>query len=543
MNEKMKIQIFGLWGILVLGGAITSLAVVSSSENPPDGFEALFNGGDFRGWYGFNPHSVTNLAGEAREAALAKMRADFANHWRIENGELINDGSGPFACTDKSYGDIELMLEFKVKYGGDSGIYLRGTPEVQLLDRFAAYNPANPDFRPFFGSGGLIHNPPKTLGRDALIAFDSVSHNWQPLRIVQVGARTWVYLNGKGVVEGTVMENYWDRSKLLPATGPILLQSNGREVRFRNIFVRELSSGEGKNFLADNPPLPEPDFCDEQYGPEARQVLHFWKAKSSGPTPLVVYSHDGGWWGGGRFQRRDLGQLQAFLDAGISYAAVAYRFTFETEPGGENPPIKGCMEDAARAVQYLRSKAEAFNIDTERIGLTGGSAGGCTSLWLATRPDMADPSSGDPVLRESTRVFCAGVNVPQTTIDPVQAKKWIPNIAAQTAALGVKADRKKGLSAEEVLMQNLENYRLFIEEFSPYAQISKDDPPLYLFYQKAPEMGVVQKDTAHSSNYGLPFHERCRALGVESYLSYPGCEPIEYDSAVDFLIKKLTGAE
>ena len=106
----------------------------SGQPNPPAGFRAIFNGKDLTGWYGLNPHSGAKLKGEKKEANLKQQRADFPKHWRIENGELVNDGTGPYATTEAEFGDIEFRIEYKTVAKADSGIYLRGTPQVQIWD-------------------------------------------------------------------------------------------------------------------------------------------------------------------------------------------------------------------------------------------------------------------------------------------------------------------------------------------------------------------------------------------------------------------------
>ena len=124
--------------ILFFTFAISGLALLAiglaAEPSPPQGFRAIFNGRDLAGWHGQNPHSVTKLAGEKKEANLAQQRADFPKDWTVENGELVNDGHGPYATTDEEFGDIELLIEYKTVAKADSGIYLRGTPQVQIWD-------------------------------------------------------------------------------------------------------------------------------------------------------------------------------------------------------------------------------------------------------------------------------------------------------------------------------------------------------------------------------------------------------------------------
>jgi len=232
--------------------ALASLVTLPAAEPvPPKGFRALFNGKDLTGWHGLNPHSSAKLQGEKKDANHRQQRADFPKHWSVENGELVNVGTGPYATTDTELGDIEFLLEYKTVAKADSGIYLRGTPQVQIWDKNQVFNDKNPTRKPHLGSGGLFNNTPGTPGRDPLVLADKPFGEWNSFRIRQVGATTWVWLNGKLVVDGAVMENYWDRKQPLPAKGPIMLQTHGGEIRWRNIFVREIGEAEGKKLLAE----------------------------------------------------------------------------------------------------------------------------------------------------------------------------------------------------------------------------------------------------------------------------------------------------
>jgi hypothetical protein len=232
------------WSLILTGLVPSSTA--RAAEPPPKGFRAIFNGKDLTGWYGLNPHSVVKLTGEKKKAALAQQRAEFAKYWKVENGELVNDGHGPYATTDEEFGDIELRLEYKTVPKADSGIYLRGTPQVQIWDWNQVFNPKQPTRKPHLGSGGLFNNTPGKAGRDPLVLADRPFGQWNQFRIRQIGDHTWVWLNDKLVVDGAVMENFWDRSKPLPARGPIMLQTHGGEIRWRNIFVRDIGADEAK---------------------------------------------------------------------------------------------------------------------------------------------------------------------------------------------------------------------------------------------------------------------------------------------------------
>jgi acetyl esterase/lipase len=516
--------------VLIFALLFSVVLSMGDDPKPPQNFRAIFNGKDLTGWYGLNPHSVAKLEGEKRDAKLAEMKKEFATHWTVENGELVNDGHGAYATTEEEFGDYELQLEYKTVAGADSGIYLRGTPQVQIWDWNQEFNPDKPTRRPHLGSGGLFNNTPDTLGRDPIVRADRPFGQWNKFRIIQIGGRTWVWLNNKAVVEGAVMENYWDRKKTLPVKGPVMLQTHGGEIRWRNIFVKEIGESAGKAFLAARPQLPNPTHFDVPYGPHLKQRIHFWQAESAEPTPVLLFIHGGGWRAGGRLSGLS-GNLNTFLSSGISVASVEYRFTPEATADGVVPPVKGPLHDAARALQLIRSKADEWNIEKERIGASGGSAGACSSLWLAFHSDLADPDSKDPVSRESTRLWCAAVSGAQTTLDPKQMRDWTPNSRYGAHAFGL-ADFEEFYNKSDEIMP-------WIKEFSPYANVSSDDPPVYLSFSQAPNLGKEEKDPTHTANFGVKLKEHCEANGVECQLYYPGAEGTKHESTVTYLIEKL----
>lgn len=506
--------------LVFFAAALCAGSLAAADPAPPEGFRAIFNGKDLTGWYGWNPHSTAKLAEEKLEAEREKQRADFANHWRVENGELVNSGTGPYATTEADFGDFELLVEYKTVAGADSGIYLRGMPQVQIWDVNQVFDPAKPDRRPHLGSGGLFNNTPKTLGRDPIAKADKPFGQWNRFKIKQIGARTWVTLNGQTVVEGAAFESYPDKTLPYPAKGPVMLQTHGGEIRWRNVFVREIGEKEAKDFLAANPPLPNPTHYDVAYGPHPKQAMHVWKAESDGPTPVLCFIHGGGWSGGGRLSGL-VTMLNPLLENGISVASVEYRFINEATADGVVPPVKGPLHDAARAVQFLRSKAGEWGLDKARIGASGGSAGACTSLWLAFHDDLADPKSGDPVARESSRLSFAAVTGAQTTLDPAQMREWTPNSRYGGHAFGFAGDPERKISQFDEFFAKRESILPWIAEYSPYALVSKDDPPVSLHYRASPALGKEAKDPTHTANFGVKLKERCEAEGVTCELYYP----------------------
>ncbi len=194
------------------------------------GFVALFDGRSLDGWKGLvtDPPArakmtVSELA-NAQAAADEKMRA----HWKVEDGVLVFDGKGESLCTKGDYADFELLADWKIEKGGDSGLYLRGSPQVQIWDADA--NPV--------GSGGLFNNekgPSKPTGK-----ADRPVGEWNSFRVLMMGDRVTVYLNDERVVEDAVLENYWERDKPIYASGQIELQAHGNPLYFRNLFIREV---------------------------------------------------------------------------------------------------------------------------------------------------------------------------------------------------------------------------------------------------------------------------------------------------------------
>jgi hypothetical protein len=299
-----------------------AVSIRAEEPRPPKGFTALFDGKSLAGWHGmphFDPYQLAAMPDEKRKALIDKWTEDAKKHWTIENDELVNDGNGAYLTTDKKYGDIELLIEYKTVPKADSGIYLRATPQVQIWD--TTKEGGKWSLGADKGSGGLWNNTPGTPGRDPLVHADRPFGQWNSFRIIQVGERVTVYLNGKLVVDHARLENFWNpgeigrlqselkraeatlsiavlliggqvgavavdplavlnspvvlgvlgaldagksakkaedlrrkithvRTRPLPLKEVIQLQTHGGEIRWRNIYIREIPSDEANAILA-----------------------------------------------------------------------------------------------------------------------------------------------------------------------------------------------------------------------------------------------------------------------------------------------------
>jgi len=298
---------------------------------------------------------------------------------------------------------------------------------------------------------------------------------------------------------------------------------------------------EAKKAAATNkapaPALPAPTLANVKYGEHERQVLDFWKAESAHPTPLVFFIHGGGWKNGDKNQ---VEFLDKYLAAGISVVSINYRYVPQALAAGVTPPVKAPLHDAARALQFVRSRAADWNLDPARVGAAGVSAGACSGLWLTFHPDLADAKSADPVARESTRLWCAAVTVPQTSLDPQQMVEWTPNCRYGAHAFGFAGgDKARKLSGFQLFLHNREKILPWIAEYSPYALVTADAPPIYMIFWTPPALGQDEKDATHSANFGVKLQEKLRSLGVECEVVYPGAPNVKHPQVSDYLIEKL----
>lgn len=283
------------------------------------------------------------------------------------------------------------------------------------------------------------------------------------------------------------------------------------------------------------PGLPAPDFADLRYGPHERNVFDLWRAEGDGPRPLVIFYHGGG------FRSGDKGTLSPpLLDGlrarGISVAAANYRLT-------DTAPFPAQMLDAARALQFIRLHAAEYGIAPTRIGATGGSAGAGISEWLAFHDDLADPTSDDPVARQSTRLTCIAVNAAQTSYDP----RFMQELFGSTDVEGAMY-AFYGMSRAEDTADT--RFHKMFEEASPINHATADDPPVMLYYPQANEPlppNPPGRLFIHHPKFGFVLKEKLDALGVECVLKLredypPGTPPSAHvDDTIRFLAERLTG--
>jgi poly(3-hydroxybutyrate) depolymerase len=253
-------------------------------------------------------------------------------------------------------------------------------------------------------------------------------------------------------------------------------------------------------------------------------VLNFWKIDSKKPTPLLVHIHGGGWLGGKKNETTSPNQMRN----GYSYASIDYRLA-----GTELLPA--AVHDAARAIQFLRTKAEEWNIDPKRIAVTGGSAGAASSMWLAYHDDLADPKSKDPVLRQSSRVCGAIAMGGQTTLDPFLLEKKIGPACIRHPMIW----KTVGAESHEHLMKDWDKYKALSLECSPLTHVTEDDPPVWIRYGKPAPVPVIKGDGIHHAGFGHLLKEKCTKVGIPCHLSVTENEQAELTSA-DFL-KKVFG--
>ncbi len=332
------------WFLLPLfAGSLTAASAVSE---PPPGFTALFNGRDLEGWFGHgtdDPRQLFALSTAELAAHHESTMADVRTHWTVQDGELVNDGHGLYLTTKKNFRDFELLIDYRTVAGADSGIYLRGIPQVQIWDTTEAGGKW--EIGADKGSGGLWNNSPGAPGKDPSKLMDRPLGEWNAFRILMIGERVTIHLNGEKIVDDAVLENYFDRAIPAFPEGPIQLQTHGGEIRWRNVFVREIPAEEANAALAGKDAEGFTSLFDGK-------TLEGWQgARDSYEVvdgAIVCKAGKGG-----------------TLYAADEYADFIFRFEFQLPPGGNNgvairAPLEGDPAWEAFEIQILDDSAAKY---------------------------------------------------------------------------------------------------------------------------------------------------------------------------------------
>ena len=295
--------------------------------------------------------------------------------------------------------------------------------------------------------------------------------------------------------------------------------------------------------LAQKAASSESEFAGSDVGRRALRGrseagAHLWKAQSPTPTPLLFFIHGGGWQAGNRNSVGKLSAGNAHSRASPSSPSSIGSSRRHTQRLAK-PPVAWPLHDAARALQFVRSKAAEWNIDKQRIGTAVRREPVRACGWHFTAT-WQTPRAATPWRRESTRLWCAAVTVAQTTLDPQQMKEWTPNSRYGGHAFGIfkQVNGKDVMDFEQFLAQR-ERILPWIQEYSPYALVSAGAPPIYLFYGTPPALGKEQKDPTHTSNFGVKLQEKCKSVGPQCELVYPGAPDVKHPTVESYLIERL----
>jgi len=212
----------------------------AADNTPPAGFTALFNGKDLTGWQGnLDMRQRATLSKEKQDEILKQRTEALKKNWSVKDGAIYTDGKGGISLqTVKDYGNFELLVDWKIEKGGDSGIYLRGQPQVQIWDSFNLGKGLEADAGK--GSGGLWNNPASDKAKVPLKTADKPVGEWNTFHITVVKEEVTVKLNGEVVVEKGKLLDYWEKGKPVPATGPVELQIHQHPLWFKNVYIKEL---------------------------------------------------------------------------------------------------------------------------------------------------------------------------------------------------------------------------------------------------------------------------------------------------------------
>jgi acetyl esterase/lipase len=277
--------------------------------------------------------------------------------------------------------------------------------------------------------------------------------------------------------------------------------------------------------------LVVPTQSNVSYGPHERNILDFWQAKSDRATPVLVFFHGGSFKAGDKANVLTRPAFEECLQAGISVVSANYRFSSDA-------PFPAPMYDGARAVQFVRSNAQKWNLDPARIAVSGTSAGATLSLWIALHDDLADLSSKDPVSRISTRVQCASPHSGTAGLEPAYFKQH-----AGVTKLGNAIFQLFGVTSQAEM--EAPATAALAREASPLLHATADDPPLFLTYAGDPSEAPFASDSTqkawiHHVCLGLPLKARYAELGLECEF-YCQSKPPPAGAEFAFLKRHLFG--
>jgi hypothetical protein len=305
-----------------------------------EGFVPLFNGRDLSGWQGLVENPIARAKMSPAELAAKQADADqkMLSTWSARDGQIVFNGKGANLCTVREYGDFEMLVDWRITKDGDSGIYLRGTPQVQIWD------PARTDVGAQVGSGGLYNNQ-KSPSRP-LVRADNPVGEWNTLRITMIGEKVTVVLNGIKVVDQVTMENYWDRKQPIFPRGPIELQAHGTDLAFRDIYVREIADREIN--------LTSEEVAGGFVSLFNGRDLAGWVGNTTGYKVIdtLLVFHPGAEGIGNLYTERE-------------YADFQFRFDFQLTPGansgvGIRAPLEGDAAYVGMEIQILDDAASAY---------------------------------------------------------------------------------------------------------------------------------------------------------------------------------------
>jgi arylformamidase len=271
-----------------------------------------------------------------------------------------------------------------------------------------------------------------------------------------------------------------------------------------------------------------PTFKDFSYGPHERHKLDLWQPRAGAPAPLLIFIHGGGWRGGDK--SAVLPKLRAFmLDQGIAVASINYRYS-------SMAPLPAPVHDAARAVQFLRSKAGEWRLDPARFGGYGVSAGGCSALWLAYHDDLADAQASDPVARQSTRLQAAVGISPQTCLEPALVTSWVGEQVLAHGMIGSAV----GATKPDDLKSPRPEWAATLHEFSPITHVGRDDPPVLVTFPRIDPLPAANAGSAiHHAMFGMKLKEKADAAGAICILRIEDQKPVALPTPEAFLLRHL----